>query len=157
MVEASATFAEGQSLTMWLTQRRAWITLLDAVWVGTTERSPMLVLRVQQVLWVEACDDSIGVVSSSAAPAARDVEVRLEGGLVLHGQLPLHAGQRLPDYLEAVGAFVPLLGAQLLRSGRPPRRTNLVMRDIVMHRDSIQTVAEASARARDGDVEEERA
>lgn len=145
MVEANATFAEGQSLTMWLGQRRAWITLLDAEWVGTAERSAMVVLRVQQVLWVEAQGDGVSVVSSSAAPAPRDVEVRLEGGLVLRGQLPMHGGQRLPDYLEAVGSFVPLLHAQLLRSGRPPRKTNLVLRDMVIHRDSIQTVSEVSA------------
>ncbi len=73
--------------------------------------------------------------------------MRLEGGLILRGGVPAHPDQRLADWLEFAGPFVPLMRAHLLRSGRPPRRTNLVLRDVAIHRDGIQTVSEVDAAA----------
>jgi hypothetical protein len=143
VVEANASFADGQSLAHYLAQRRAWVTLLDAHWPGTGDRSPVIVLRVQQILWIETHNGEVPAVTSSAAPNPRGVDVRLDGGLVLRGWLPMMEGQRLADYLESAGGFVPLMEAHLLRSGRPPRKTNVVLRDVAINRDAIQTVSEA--------------
>lgn len=142
VVEADAHFVDGQALVQYLMRRRSWVTLLDALWIGTGERIARIVLRVQQILWVEARDD-VPAALPAAGARPRHVEVRLEGGLVLRGGLPVHENQRLADYLESAGDFVPLLGAHLMRSGRPPRTTNVVLRDVAIHRDGIQTVAEA--------------
>lgn len=141
MVEADAHFPRGQTLAAYLARRRGWVSLLDAHWIGTGERVPMVALRVRQVLWVEARDGSVPAALPAGTP--RDVEVRLEGGLIVRGQLPLHESQRLADYLEAAGPFVPLLSARLMRSGRPPRAANLTLRDVAINRDVIQTVAQA--------------
>jgi hypothetical protein len=142
VVEANATFANGQSLAHYLAQRRAWVTLLDAFWPGTGERAEVIVMRVQQVLWIETRNGEVPA-TSSLTRQPREVEVRVDGGLILRGQLPLHEGQRLADYLESAGPFVPLIQAHLLRSGRPPRSTNVLLRDVAINRDAIQTIAEA--------------
>jgi hypothetical protein len=144
VVEANASFAAGQSLAHYLAQRRAWVTLLDAHWPGTGDRSPVIVLRVHQILWIETHNGEVPAVTSSAAPNPRAVEVRLDGGLVLFGCLPMLEGQRLADYLESTGAFIPLMQAHLLRNGRPPRKTNVVLHDVAINRDAIQTVSEAA-------------
>lgn len=141
VVEADAHYADGQAMASWLTRRRNWITLLDGHWIGTGERVSRVVLRIQQVLWVES-GDAVPAVLPAAGAVPREVEVRLEGGLVLRGSVPAHPNQRLADWLESAGPFVPLMRASLMRSGRPPRSTNLVLRDVAIHRDGIQTVSE---------------
>ncbi len=143
MVEASANIPDGQALAAYLARRRNWITLLDAHWIGTGETAPVVVLRLQQIQWVESRESGVPAAVPASASRPREVELRLEGGLVVRGQLPIHEGQRLADYLEAAGPFVPLMRAFLMRSGRPPRATNVVLRDVDIHRDVIQTVAEA--------------
>lgn len=142
MVEADAHFVEGQSLAAYMAQRRSWVNLLDADWIGTGERVGMVALRVGQILWVESRDG--GVPAASPAGTPREVEVRVEGGLIVRGRLPAHERQRLADYLESAGPFVPLLCAQLMRSGRPPRDANLTLRDVAINRDVIQTVSEVA-------------
>jgi hypothetical protein len=141
VVEADAHYVPGQALAAYLARRRNWVTLLDAHWIGTGERIRRVVLRIQQVLWVEARGELPAAVPAAGA-LLRQVEVRLEGGLILHGSVPAHPRQRLADWLESAGPFVPLMAAHLLRSGRPPRSTNVVLRDVAIHRDGIQTVSE---------------
>jgi hypothetical protein len=144
LAEASANFAEGQSLAAYFAHRRSYLTVLDAHWVGTNERAPVAVIRVAQILYASAIENSVPAVASSSAPRPRAVEIQADGGLLLHGMLPMLAGQRLADYLESAGGFVPLLQARLMRTGRRPRETNVVLGDIVVNQDGIQAVWEAA-------------
>jgi hypothetical protein len=70
------------------------------------------------------------------------VEIQLDGGLLLRAGLLIAARQRLSDYLESTQQFIPMSNAQLLRSGRPPKKVNVTLGDIVLNQQAIQAVWE---------------
>lgn len=148
MVEASVSLAEGQSLTSWLTNRRSYVNLQDAQWAGSSERVQHASLKVQQVLWAASVDHDISLNAASNPPSPRSVEVQLEGGLLLRAGLSIGERQRLSDFLESQGQFLPVRGAQLLRSGRPPKEVNVLLGDIVLNQDAIQAVWELENQGR---------
>jgi hypothetical protein len=142
MVEATVSLAEGQALTSYFSSRRSYVNLREAHWAGTGDIAAHAVLRVEQVLWAAAPDDDVPLTSASLSTPGRAVELQLDGGLLFRGALVMAPHQRLTDYLESAGAFVPLLRAQLLRSGRPPRQVNVNLGDIVLNQASVQAVWE---------------
>jgi hypothetical protein len=145
MIEATVTFAEGQSLASFFTHRKSYLTLRDAVWATTGERVENAALKVEQVLWAAAVDGDVALSQVSAAAGGRSIELQLDGGLLLRARLTVSHQQRIGDYLEAASRFLPLLDAQLLRSGRPPRPVNVMLGDIVLNQDGIQAAWEAEA------------
>jgi hypothetical protein len=138
MVEAVMNLADGQSLTSYFAHRRSYMNLSQAQWAGGGDRVEHAVLRVQQVLWAAAADGDVPLSSASLAGRGRDVEIQLDGGLLVRGTMLMSEQQRLSDYLEIAGPFVPLQRAQLLRSGRPPKEVNVTLGDIVLNQDAIQ-------------------
>ena len=72
MLEASASLADGQSLTSFLSSRKNYLHLQDVRWTSTGERASFAVLRVAQLLWAAAPDGDVPHVSASLAPAPRD-------------------------------------------------------------------------------------
>jgi hypothetical protein len=100
------------------------------------------VLRVDKVLWAAAPDGDVPLTNASLSTAGRLVELQLDGGLLFRGGLVMAAHQRLTDYLESTGAFVPMLRAQLLRSGRPPRKVNVNLGDVVVNQAAVQAAWE---------------
>jgi hypothetical protein len=143
VLEARANFAPGQTLVSWFSHRRSYLTLQDARWEGIDERAPVAIVRIAQLLWVSALDPGVPLTTASAAPRPRDVLLRVEGGLNLRATFHMTPGQRLADYLESSGAFVPAFGTSLLRSGRPPRGVNVVLGDIAINQEAIQAIWEA--------------
>jgi hypothetical protein len=158
LIEAAVHLAGGQSLASFFVNRRMYLNLREAFWAGTGERVEHAVLKVEQVLWVAATDADIPLSHASTSIPGRVVELQLDGGLLLRGRLIISPQQRLLDYLEGSGRFVPILGAQLLRSGRPPKRVNVQLGDIVLNQDGIQaaweTAEQAGGAARGADAEE---
>ncbi|MGH7449670.1 MAG: hypothetical protein ACRELT_19000, partial [Longimicrobiales bacterium] len=53
--------------------------------------------------------------------------------------------QRLSDYLEIASPFIPVASAQLLRSGRPPKKVNVDLGGVVLNQEAIQAVWEVEA------------
>lgn len=152
VLEAQARFAPGQTLASWFSHRRSYLTLRDARWEGEQERAAVAIVRIAQLLWVSAPESDVPLTTTSAAPRPREVILRVEGGLNLHATFHMIPGQRLADYLESSGAFVPAFHATLLRSGRPPRGVNVVLGDIAINQEAIQTIREARpARSASGD------
>src|SRR5919109_1193047 len=147
LVEAAVHLAGGQSLASFFVNRRMYLNLREAFWAGTGERVEHAVLKVEQVLWVAATDADIPLSHASTSIPGRVVELQLDGGLLLRGRLIISPQQRLLDYLEGSGRFVPILGAQLLRSGRPPKRVNVQLGDIVLNQDGIQAAWETAEQA----------
>jgi hypothetical protein len=94
-------------------------------------------------MYAAAVEKDVPLVNTVPAAKPHGVEILLEGGLFLRGGLMLSPRQRLGDFLEAAGAFVPLHGVTLLRSGRPPRGHNVTWGDIVVNQDTIQAVWES--------------
>jgi hypothetical protein len=148
MLEATVGLAESQALAPYFTHRKSYVNLREARWTGTGETVSHAVLKVDQLLWAAAVDGDIPLTNASVPPSARLVELQLEGGLLVQGGLIMSAQQRLSDYLETVGQFVPLLNAQLLRSGRPPRKVNLQLGDVVLNQQCVQAVWEVSDQQR---------
>ena len=144
MVEAAVHLAGGQSLASFFVNRRMYLNLREAFWTGTGERVEHVVLKVEQVLWVASTDADIPLSHASSSIPGRFVELQLDGGLLLRGRLIISPQQRLLDYLEGSGRFVPILSAQLLRSGRPPKRVNVQLGDIVLNQDGIQAAWETA-------------
>jgi hypothetical protein len=147
MVEAQASFAEGQSLSVYFANRKSYLNLRGAQWAGTSVEIKHAALRLDQVLWVAAPDGDVDLTNASGQPSERIVEAQLGGGLLIRASLLMGERQRLSDYLESVGEFIPLVGAHLLRSGRPPRQANVTLGDIVLNQRAVQAVWEVSAQA----------
>jgi hypothetical protein len=144
-VEAQVSLAEKQSLSSYFVNRRGYVNLREATWGTTNETARHAALRIDQVLWAAAPDANVPLVAASGTIKPRDVEVQLEGGLLVRAGLTLGDRQRLSDYLEAAGKFIPLHNAMLLRSGRPAKEVNVALGDIVLNQDGIQAVWEVAA------------
>lgn len=145
MVEAWVSVSEGQSLTSYLSNRRRYINLRAAHWADATADHSHAVLQVGQVLWASVPDGDMQLVNSSGVSRSREVELQLEGGLLVRGSLPIFEQQRLSDFLEATASFVPVQDATLLRSGRPPKQANVLLGDIVVNQAAVQAVWETAA------------
>jgi hypothetical protein len=144
MVEAQVNLAEGQALASYFASRKSYVNLREARWAGIDEAVTHAVLRVDQVLWAAAPDGDLPLTSASLSTPGRLVEIQLDGGLLFRGSLVMSAHQRLTDYLESAGSFVPLLRSQLLRSGRPPKRVNVDLGDVVLNQAAIQATWEVA-------------
>jgi hypothetical protein len=142
MAEAWALMPDGLSLCSYLANRRGYLHLLDVRWQPRHEGVGFAVLRADQILYATACDNDVPLVNTIPAAVAHGVEVLADGGLYLRGGLMLSPRQRLGDFLESAGAFVPLLSVDLLKSGRPPRKRNVTWGDIVLNQAAIQAVWE---------------
>jgi hypothetical protein len=138
MVEAAVNIAEGQTLTSFFSHRRNYLNLRSAKWIGTRDRADHAVLRIDQVLWAAAPDGDVLLTHVSQHTSGHPIELQLDYGLRIRAALSMSDHQRLSDYLETAGFFVPLLDAKLLRSGRPPKEVNVHLGDIVLNQAGIQ-------------------
>lgn len=154
MLEGHASIADGQSLNSFLSSRKTYLHMQDVRWTNTGERADFAVVRVAQLLWAAAPDGDLTLVAAAHNPTPRVVEIQVDGGLLLRAALHIGIGQRLGDYLEAAGAFIPLQGAHLLRSGRPARKVNLILGDVVLHQEGIQAMWESSPEVHDAETEQ---
>ena len=153
MVEAQISLAEGQPLMQYFASRKQYVNLRGARWASTNENVRHAALKVEQVLWASAMDNDIPLMGGTISTPPREVEIQLEGGLLLRAGLVIGEGQRLSDYLESQPTFLPVRHAQLLRSGRPPKEVNVTLGDIVLNQAAVQAVWEVLAQKPDGEVE----
>ncbi|HSJ07259.1 MAG TPA: hypothetical protein VK936_11170 [Longimicrobiales bacterium] len=151
MVEAAVHLADGQMLASYFANRKSYINLQAAEWTGTDGRVDHVVLRLDQVLWATSPDGDVQLTSASIVQRARLVEMQLDGGLMLRGGLVTSEYQRLSDYLETAGVFIPVTNAQLLRSGRPPKAVNVELGDVALNQQAIQAVWELAGLPHDVD------
>lgn len=142
MLEASITLAEGHSLISWLANRKSYVNLGGAKWSGGAGDLYYVALKIDQILWAASVDNDIPLTTASAQLAPRLVEIQLEGGLLVRAGLSIGERQRLSDYLESLGTFIPARNAQLLKSGRPPKEVNVALGDIVLNQSAVQAVWE---------------
>lgn len=145
MVEASISVAEGQSLQQYFANRKQYVNMRAAKWASSDEQVRHAVLKVEQVLWAAALDNDIPLINAAAQGTPREVEIQLDGGLLVRAGLSIGEGQRLSDYLEAQPQFIPVRAAQLLRSGRPAKEVNVALGDIVLNQMAVQAMWEVAA------------
>lgn len=147
MLEAHINLADGQSLRSYLANRKAYVNVRGARWASTGTEVEHAVLKVEQVLWAASPDGDIALVNASSPQAPRIVEMQLDGGLLVQAGLNMGERQRLSDYLESAGHFIPIHNARLLQSGRPPKKVNVTLGDIVLNQEAIQAVWEVEGDA----------
>lgn len=135
VLDANARVPRGQFLSTYLASRTRYVNLTGVDWLGTGEKVPHMVLKVDKILWAASEDGELALSSARASAAARRVEVELEGGYLLSAGLLLVANQRLSDYLQSAPAFVPLQTAELRPRGK-------ALGDVVVNQEAIQVVRE---------------
>jgi hypothetical protein len=145
MIEAQISLAEGQALMQYFASRKQYVNMRGARWASTNENIRFAVLRVEQVLWASAMDNDIPLTPGTHSMAPREVEIQLDGGLLVRAGMLIGEGQRLSDYLESQPQFLPVRNAQLLRSGRPPKEVNVTLGDVVLNQQAVQAVWEVEA------------
>jgi len=137
---------DGLTLAAYLANRKGYLHVLDLRWQPSGESAPFAVVRVGQLLYAAAANRDVALVGVAPGTATHPVEILLEGGLYVRGGVVLGPRQRLSDYLESAGGFVPVVGAELQRSGRPPRSHNVLWGDIVVNQDAVQAVWDGVSR-----------
>ncbi|MGQ0562022.1 MAG: hypothetical protein ACT443_09130 [Gemmatimonadota bacterium] len=147
MVEATISLAEGQSLTQYFANRKQYVNLRAAKWASSNEHIKHSVLKIDQVLWAAALDHDIALINAMAQNQPREVEIQLDGGLLVRAGLSIGEGQRLSDYLESQPQFIPVRSALLLRSGRPPKEVNVALGDVVLNQAAVQAMWELAVQA----------
>lgn len=145
MVEATVSVSEGQSLLQYFANRRQYVNMRSAKWASSNETVIHSVVRIDQVLWAASIDNDIPLINAMAQNQPREVEIQLDGGLLVRAGLNIGEGQRLSDFLESQPQFVPIRAGQLLRSGRPPKEVNVALGDVVLNQLAVQAVWEISA------------
>jgi hypothetical protein len=145
MVEAHVSVAEGQSLAQYFANKKQYINMRGAKWASGGETVKHAVLKIDQVLWAAALDNDIQLINAMAQNEPREVEIQLDGGLLVRAGLNVGDRQRLGDYLESQQQFIPMRNAQLLRSGRPPKEVNVALGDIVLNQSAVQAMWEVAA------------
>ncbi|HUF13208.1 MAG TPA: hypothetical protein VMN78_08920 [Longimicrobiales bacterium] len=141
LLEARVHIAGGQFLITFLAGRKRYISLTDSVWMATEEPVDYMLLKVDRILWVSSPDQQIPLMNVLGATAPKQVEISVEGGLVIRGGLALGARQRLSDYLATAQEFIPLANAMAL-----PREA--MLGDIALNQDSIRSIREIRASQR---------
>jgi len=144
MLDASITLADGHSLISWLANRKSYVNLGGAKWSGEGATLFYVALKIDQILWAASVDNDIPLTTASAPLRPRLVEIQLDGGLLIRAGLNIGERQRLSDYLESLGPFIPVRDAQLLKSGRPPKEVNVALGDIALNQSAVQAVWELS-------------
>jgi len=148
MIEAQVSLAEGSSLMQYFASRRQYVNLRGARWTSTNDNVRHAALKVEQVLWAASMDNDIPLTSGTISTQPREVEIQLDGGLLVRAGMSIGEGQRLSDYLESQPQFLAVRDAQLLKSGRPPKEVNVALGDIVLNQSAVQAVWETAAQRR---------
>ena len=154
MVEAwIASPPDDATLCAYLARRKTYVPVLDARWTPSGETVPFAMIKRSQILYAAAPDGDVMHAPRASNSNLHAVEMLLEGGLFVSGSLPVSDGQRLADYLDTAGPFLPVSRTVLRKSGRPPRPSNVRWGDIALNQDVIQAIWEADeAESRDPSV-----
>lgn len=139
----------GSSLIALLVSRKGYVSLTGAQWSGMPEAFPHLVLRVDQILWASAPAGDVPLVNAHLAAESTTTDLQIEGGLVIRGRLPLAPRQRLGDYLESAGPFIPLQHAVMLRSRQTGKPMEALLGDVAVSQRVIEAAWESTTAAPD--------
>lgn len=138
-LEGKIHVPEGQSAMGFLRLRRSFLNLTAVRWLGPgapDEELPHLGVRLSRILWLVPLDPTLPLQSAARPPdATREIELRIEGGLVLQVRIALAEEQRMSDFFDARPGFIAL------RSVRIGSATDVVDR-LVVNGDAIITIRE---------------
>jgi hypothetical protein len=111
-IEGKVYLSRGQALAPYLSSRKSgWVNMVDTEGVSPRDRLAYLALQSHHMLAAIPLEADVPVSGIGGITVTREVELRLERGRRLRGKLHLSQGQRLADYLHALGQFIPLAAA----------------------------------------------
>ena len=140
-LEGRVFVTERDCLNPFLATRKRCVSVVDGAWVEQGgELLDHLIVPTATLLWAQAPDADIPLLTIPPAARARPVEVLLDGGLVLTGELYLLPAQRLSDFFDGADAFIPVTGVRLQPRGQ-------LLGDVAVARDAVQTLRELTADA----------
>ncbi len=145
VLEGVVGLGPGASLISVLASRKSYISLTDARWTGGEKPLEHLVLRVGQVIWAAAPAGDVPLVNAPLAVDTTVADLQLEGGIIIRGGLPLAPHQRLGDYLESAGPFLPVHKAVLLRSRHGGKPVGAALGDVAISQAMIEGAWEPAA------------
>ena len=135
ILEGKLYASDGQYLPTCLGNRKGWVNLTAVHFLNTGEKLPHIAVQTNRILWASSPNGEIPLMSYAAGLQPRKVEMQVEGGLTLRGQLNLAPRQRLSDYLAAYGDFIPLRDAHLIPG-------DVGIGDIAVNQEAIQRLRE---------------
>lgn len=138
VLEGLAGLGAGASLISLLASRKSYISLTEARWSGSQRPLQHLVLRVELILWAGAPNADVPLVNAPLAIEPTVADLQLQGGIILRGGLPLAPHQRLGDYLESAGLFIPVHGAVMLRSRHGGKPMSAELGEIAVSQNAIE-------------------
>jgi hypothetical protein len=138
-LEGQIYFTERDYLAAFLSSRKRCVSVTEATWVGIGgEPIDHLVVPVSVILWASAPDGDLALLNAPPAAEPRSVEVFLDGGLVVTGNIHLVAAQRLSDFFDGAECFLPVTDTRLLPRGQ-------ALGEVAVARDAVQALRELSA------------
>jgi type II secretory ATPase GspE/PulE/Tfp pilus assembly ATPase PilB-like protein len=135
LVDGLLLAAEGTHLPSVLGNRKGWVNLTNVHFLNTGEKLPHIAVQTNRILWAASPNQDITLLPVTQGASSRSVEIQLEGGVVLRGDLSLAQNQRLSDYVGAFGDFIPLRDARLLPGGH-------AVGDVAVNREAIERLRE---------------
>jgi hypothetical protein len=116
-VDGGVYLTDGQSLAPYLgTRKGGWVNIVSAIWRGEGETHYHAVLQADHMLLAYPAEAGVPVYFATKGAVPRSVDVSLEDGTRLTGELHLAEKQRMSDYLFSCGRFMPVLNAVLMPS-----------------------------------------
>ncbi len=147
VLEGLAGLGAGASLLSLFASRKSYINLTEARWSGSQRPLGHLVLRVDRIVWAGAPNGDVPLVNAPLTVEPTPTDLQLQGGMIMRGGLPLAPRQRLGDYLESTGPFIPLHGAVLLRSRHGGKPVGAALGEIAVNQSLIEAAWAAPAPA----------
>ncbi|MDH5233851.1 MAG: hypothetical protein OEW77_02760 [Gemmatimonadota bacterium] len=118
IVEGGIYLTDGQALAPYLASRKnGWVNIVNAVWLREGELHNHAVLQTDHVVIASSSHRDFPVISTTQSGVPRPVDVLLEDGTRIQGNLFLGHKQRLSDYLAGCGSFLALLDASRVQDG----------------------------------------
>lgn len=130
--------AGGSTILEFLSAKSHFLNLTDvrSEIAGSPAQLHHLGVRLAEVSWIQPLDEALHLTSASLpTDEAREVELHVAGGVVLHVLLHIAPETRLSDYLDSTTSFIPLTAARVVHTGD-------VMDRVALNHAAVLTVRE---------------
>ncbi len=137
IVDGGIYLTNGQALAPYLASRKSgWLNMVDAVWLREGELHSHAVLQTDRVQIAWSSNRDFPVIPAVQNVVPRPVDILLEDGMRIRGNLQIGEKQRMSDYLAGCGSFFALLDASRVQDGDP-------LGDIAVNSDCVKAVRDA--------------
>jgi hypothetical protein len=136
-IDCGIYLTDGQFLAPYLGSRKGgWVNIVNAVWRNESETHHHAVLQSDHILIASGAEADVPVYFATTGAVPRDVDIALEDGRRVQGQLHLAEKQRMSDYLSGCGKFMPVIGAKLVPA-------DTLLGDIALNSGCVKAVRDA--------------